>query len=157
MKRQWTGIGILFRLRAVDQPSDQTRMKSRHRFVTIGRPSTGEGLYHRIVMEDGEIRTRRARVVVECSPSPRGGGVEVAVNLEAGEATDEQLGAAIQGMRMAAANGISRKLPLTDVRIEVVDVGFEPDESTVDACRMAGIFALVRAFELGGEVLVEDV
>lgn len=124
------------------------------RFATIGRHSTGEGVFHRILMEGGEVLTLRAQVYLECTPLARGEGLHLLVLPVGSGIFSSQLSAALDGVRLAAAQGLSRKLPLTDLRIALIDARFDPVESTTEACRMAGIFALVNTFEHGGEVEV---
>ena len=125
------------------------------RFATIGRQATGAGSFHRIRKEDGEIRALRADVLLECTPLSRGEGLHFAAPAAGIGILADPWGAVIEGVRSAATHGLVRKLPLTDLRIVLLGGRFDPVESTPYACQMAGIFALLNAFERGGEVVVD--
>ncbi len=113
---------------------------------TFQRTTSGEGVFERIIEEDGKERRMFGRVKLEVAPLARGAGVDVVMGSGVREkfATHQKiLDAAMQGAREAARSSGARGYPVQDIRITLLDLGFA--DSTPPA-EVAYLIAAQEAF-----------
>jgi elongation factor G len=98
-----------------------------------------------------------AGVTLSIAPADRGAGNEISLKIPRNLMPDVFQEAALSGIRDALTGGVLGNFPVTDVRIAVTSVDFDPVLSTETAFRTAALLATRDGLKLAASRLLEPV
>jgi elongation factor G len=130
--------------------------------ANTGKPMVA---YHETVSGEGEAtgsfdreiggRRHAASVTARVSPVPRGGGMEVAVDVSESRLPREFRPHVEQGIRDGIATGVLCRYPMADVAVTVTGAVFDEETASDVAFRTASVFAFRDAAIKAGAQLLE--
>ena len=95
--------------------------------------------------------------VVKVETNERGAGIEVEDKTSNGVIPKEFIQPTLSGIREAIRTGVIANYELIDLKVELVDGSFHDVDSSEQAFKMAGIFALREAVKKAAPILLEPV
>ena len=95
--------------------------------------------------------------VIKIQANERGAGIEVEDKTSNGVIPKEFIQPTLNGIREAIRTGVIANYELIDLRVELIDGSFHDVDSSEQAFKMAGIFALREAVKKAAPILLEPV
>jgi len=120
---------------------------------TVTRGAEGEGKF---IRQSGG-RGQYGHAMVTLAPNQRGKGVEIENKIVGGAIPKEYIPAVIAGIKEAVAGGVLANYPMVDLKVAIVDGTFHEVDSSEQAFKMAGIFALKDAAKKANPILLEPI
>jgi len=121
---------------------------------TVRRQAERREIFHR---EAGDRRPEFAEVYLRVSPQPRGKGVRIQVPQAVAPLTPDVMAALRRSLQQACEAGCLTGYPLTDLRVEVLEVPTEggvPSETALWAAAQRGVIMAARE---AGVLLLEPI
>ena len=120
---------------------------------TISRNAQGEGKY--IHQSGGHGQYGHCKIKVE--PKNRGEGIEFVNGIKGGVIPANFIPAIEKGVRETLTKGIIAGYPCTDIKITVFDGSYHDVDSSEQAFKLAGSYAIKDAFTLGQPLVLEPI
>ena len=120
---------------------------------TITAFSEGEGKYVR--QTGGRGQYGHCKIIVE--PLKRGGGFKLVDDTRSGVIPKEFIPSVIKGINEAVETGIIAGLPVTDVKVTIIDGSYHEVDSSSIAFKIAGSLAFKDAMSKSNPVLLEPI
>ncbi|MGB0581380.1 MAG: elongation factor G [Limisphaerales bacterium] len=95
--------------------------------------------------------------IVRVQPNERGKGIEVEDQTVGGEIPKEFIQPTLQGIRESIQTGVIANYELIDLKVQLIGGSFHDVDSSEQAFKMAGIFALREAVKKASPILLEPV
>lgn len=120
---------------------------------TIAGPARGEGQFVRDAAGKGQF----GHVIIEVAPAERGAGTMITFDVDPLDIPAEFHTAVEQGIRSATETGIKTGFPIVDVAVRVIGGGFDEQNSSEQAYRVAGSIAFREACKNAGISVMEPI
>ncbi len=120
---------------------------------TISVPAEGEGKY--IHQSGGHGQYGHCKIKVE--PKNRGEGVEFINGIKGGVIPSNFIPAIEKGVKETLTKGIIAGYPCTDIKITVYDGSYHEVDSSEQAFKLAGAYAIKDAFAQGKPLVLEPI
>lgn len=120
---------------------------------TITASAEGEG---KLIRQSGG-KGQYGHAIVKIQANERGKGIEVEDQTVGGTIPKEFIPATLSGIKEAIQTGVIANYELIDLKAQLVDGSFHDVDSSEQAFKMAGIFALREAVKKAGPILLEPV
>ena len=120
---------------------------------TITALSEGEGKYVR--QTGGRGQYGHCKIIVE--PLRRGVGLEFVDDTKSGVIPREFIPSVIKGVKEAVETGVIAGLPVTDVKVTIIDGSYHEVDSSTIAFKIAGSLAFKDAMSKANPILLEPI
>ena len=120
---------------------------------TITKAGRGEGKWIRQTGGKGQY----GHAVIEIEPNEKGKGLVFEDKIVGGVIPKEFIAPTMEGIKEAIQSGVLANYELVDLKVRLVDGSFHDVDSSEQAFKMAGIFALKEAVKSAGPVILEPI
>lgn len=120
---------------------------------TILSPAEGEGKY--IHQSGGRGQYGHCKIRIE--PKARGEGYEFVNGVKGGAIPANFIPAIEKGVKEAMGKGIIASYPMVDVKVTVYDGSYHEVDSSENAFKLAGAYALVDAVKAASPIIIEPI